>query len=57
VEIRVARMLNPGSKDLGFEFKSYPITLSLHVQCISTGLSKAEWCVDYIKDPLGSFKV
>jgi hypothetical protein len=32
-------MFGPGSKDLGFESQSYPITLSPHVcQCSSTGL-------------------
>jgi hypothetical protein len=52
----------PGSEDPEFESWLYPITLSPHIhQCSSTGLSKAEWCVDclwfmHLKEPLGSFE-
>jgi hypothetical protein len=51
-------------QDPRFESRSYPITLHVSPevhQFSSTGLSKAEWCVDslwfmHLKDPLGSFE-
>jgi hypothetical protein len=41
----IVRMIGPGSKNPRFESRSYLITQHVY-QSSSTGLSKAEWCVD-----------
>jgi hypothetical protein len=58
----IVERLGRSSQDQRFEYWWNPITLYPHVhKCSSTGLSKAEWCVDclwfmHLRDPLGSFE-